>query len=189
MDRHQEAIVQYQKALEIRPNDAGIYSKLANGYSALNDTNKAEDCYREMLRCDDNYVAGISDYAVFLHRRQMHHKAKQMYEKALNIDNYRPLALRNYALVLQELRHMHEAFYHLDMATTVALHNRYLNNSNVTKMVNSFKSLKQYWLDESATYREDMAEDKIILNDGENDENERYESEEVLAVIETGQLQ
>ena len=55
MEKFQEAVTAYRKALELRPNDAFIYVSLGSIYQTLNDNDKALDAYNKAMELCPEY--------------------------------------------------------------------------------------------------------------------------------------
>ena len=87
MQRYEDALVNFQRALEIDPENPEYHNLLGDTYDELGQLDEAEKCMRRAIEIDKNYALGHCDLGIFLSRRRgKKEEALVAFEQALKID-------------------------------------------------------------------------------------------------------
>ena len=108
----QAALVQYQKALELRPDLAGSHSNLGNTLAYLGRIDAAEACYQKAIEIDPNFADPQNNLASLFARRGEFEQAKLHYQRALQIKPDYPEAHNNLANIFARRKQLDAAIPH-----------------------------------------------------------------------------
>jgi tetratricopeptide (TPR) repeat protein len=91
--RYQDAVAEFERAIETEPTDDDAYRELAEAYQQLGKSDQAEATYRRAIELRPHYWAGYNWLGVFYYHRARYADAAEMFEKAsaLAPDNARAL--------------------------------------------------------------------------------------------------
>jgi serine/threonine protein kinase/tetratricopeptide (TPR) repeat protein len=89
--RYQEAIQNFNQALEADPTNADAYRGLAKAYEAQKLLEKAEVTYKRSIKLKPDYWAGYNELGAFYYRHERYKEAIIQFQQvvALTPDNYR----------------------------------------------------------------------------------------------------
>jgi serine/threonine-protein kinase len=89
--RYQEAVAEFERAIENEPTNDQAYMELAETYAHLGSSSQAEATYRRAIDLRPHYWAGYNWLGVFYYRRARYREAAEMFEKVVSIapDNAR----------------------------------------------------------------------------------------------------
>jgi len=89
--KHEEAVMDFNRALNIEPTNFQAYVGLAKAYEALNRIDEAEQIYQRAIQIKHEYWAGYSALGVFYYRYGKYELALKQFQKvvALTPDNYK----------------------------------------------------------------------------------------------------
>jgi len=107
--RYQEAISEYQKALEIDPNSISAYLNMGASYRYLGDSQKAIDCFQKILTIDPKEVNALNNLAVVYVELKKYDEAIAYFKKALEIKPDSALLCEGLGLVYVNLNQYKEA--------------------------------------------------------------------------------
>lgn len=85
MEKYQDAVTAYRKALELRPNDAFIYVSLGSIYQTLNDNDKALDAYKKAMELCPEYKFNYINIANVQLAKGQYGDAEEYYNKFLEL--------------------------------------------------------------------------------------------------------
>jgi tetratricopeptide (TPR) repeat protein len=105
-----QAIVEYEKALESNPNPAPVYSNLGNAYSRKRDYSTAMYYYREALSRDDSAVNAHIGLGIALAQTGNPDLGIEHIRTARDLEPYSPHPYHSEATVLMGLDRYDEAF-------------------------------------------------------------------------------
>lgn len=95
------AIVAWEKALILLPDDAELHFLIGVAYHKLNKIEKATSYFENALELDDTYYEAANSYGYMLFLLKRYDEAKKSFEYAIKLrSDYEP-ALKNLDLVLQ----------------------------------------------------------------------------------------
>ncbi|MCB0410618.1 MAG: tetratricopeptide repeat protein, partial [Flavobacteriales bacterium] len=100
LNKHQEAITCFDKALKIDNKDVEIYYHKGMSLFELNKTEKAIDCFDKALKIDENYADTWYQKGLCYTKLEQHEKAQKCYSNAVQIDQRHTEAWSKKALSL-----------------------------------------------------------------------------------------
>jgi tetratricopeptide (TPR) repeat protein len=83
---YDQAIVQYQVALQSNPKDAQVLNKVGIAYEQLGQLDKAERAYRKALGADKKFSSAANNWGTLEYQRSRYGKAIKHYKQALARD-------------------------------------------------------------------------------------------------------
>lgn len=87
MKRYDDALENFRRALELKPESAEYHNLLGDTYDELGQFDEAEKYLRSAIKMDKNYALGHHDLGVFLSRRRgLKEEALAAFDQALKID-------------------------------------------------------------------------------------------------------
>jgi tetratricopeptide (TPR) repeat protein len=87
MDRREEAVESFTRAVEIFPNDPEYLNLLGQAYGELGKVKEAEAYLQKALEIDSKYALGYYDLGVILAKqRTRDREAKRFFDKAIELD-------------------------------------------------------------------------------------------------------
>jgi Flp pilus assembly protein TadD len=98
MDRPEEAIQQYNHALDINPQDARAINGQGIGYELLGHTKKAQAAYRAAMELDPSNPKFENNYALSLTLDGQGHEGVHIFERLARSPNATPRVRQNLAL-------------------------------------------------------------------------------------------
>jgi tetratricopeptide (TPR) repeat protein len=125
-----EALVNYDRALALRPNDAAALNNRGNTLNELKRFDEAAANYKRALAVRPDYAEALNNHGVALHALKRFEEALTNYERAVAARPNYARALYNRGVTLYELNRFNEALASYDRAIIVqpayaeALHNR-----------------------------------------------------------------
>ena len=84
--RHREAIVQYQKSLQIRSDHPLVHHNLAGSLASLGKVDEAIRAMQESIRLDPNYAPAHCNLGNFWFHKKDYQQAARCYRRTLQID-------------------------------------------------------------------------------------------------------
>ena len=87
LDRLQDAVVSYLKALNLKPEDAATNMSLGTVYYALNQPKEAMKYAERAVQYDPNSAAGWVNFGLILDANNEYARAESAYRKSLDIDS------------------------------------------------------------------------------------------------------
>ena len=89
--RYQEAVQNFNQALEVDPTNADAYRGMARAYEAQKLLEKAEATYKRAIELKPDYWAGYNELGSFYYRHERYKEAAAQFRQvvALTPDNYR----------------------------------------------------------------------------------------------------
>ncbi|HOE13212.1 MAG TPA: tetratricopeptide repeat protein [bacterium] len=105
-----EAIVSFQKALEIDPNDVQARDALGYMHEKKGELDAAMSEFERVLEIDPNYVASYVNLGYVYKRKGNLDKAIELYEKAISLDKSIIQAYHNLAAVLWQKKEYDKAW-------------------------------------------------------------------------------
>lgn len=144
---YERAIADYDKALELDPENPMIYSNRGLSWTAKGDNNRAILDFTKAIVLDNTYYSAYSGRGIaYFHLKDLH-KALQDYSQALTINKQDVITLFNRALVYRDLQKYPEAIQDIQTALTLIEENPYLLASKPdlkAKCEVALKELKDY---------------------------------------------
>ncbi len=89
--RYEEAVTQYQRSLDLDPNEDYALGQLADAYQKLGHLAAAEVAYKKAISVRPNYWAVYNWLGVFYTNQSRYNEASEMFSKVIELapDNYR----------------------------------------------------------------------------------------------------
>lgn len=86
LERYDEAVVKYQQAIEMAPDDATYYSNLGGAYKEMEEYELAMAAYAEAVALNPNYDAVYNRWGNILYNLERYEEAAEKYRQAIAID-------------------------------------------------------------------------------------------------------
>jgi len=83
--KYEQAVAEFQKALQLEPTSDAAYSGLAAAYERLGKPEEAEKNYRQAIAQRPNYVAGYNWLGAFFLRHGRYPEAAQMFSQVVSL--------------------------------------------------------------------------------------------------------
>lgn len=96
----EDAVIEYERALEIDEYDPFIMNKLGLAYLQLQELDEAEDSYRDVLRVNPHYVPALNNLGSVEQARNRYDRAMRYYSDALEIQPDYGVVLQNVGALL-----------------------------------------------------------------------------------------
>lgn len=122
LGRHQDAIVCYDKAIELDRHDVSAWSSKGNALAALGRLEEAMACYDEALRINPKFAAAWNNKGSVLQKLRCYQEALTFYANALEIDSQNPIFWNNKGKVLYALGRYEEALGCFDKSARIDPH-------------------------------------------------------------------
>ncbi|MBQ6628294.1 MAG: tetratricopeptide repeat protein [Methanobrevibacter sp.] len=119
LNRFDEAIECYDKALKINPNNVKAWNNKAFALHNLNRLEEAIECYDKTLEIDPNFISALNNKAFALRTLNRLDEAIECYDKVLKITPNDFNVLNNKAFSLHELNRSDEAIECYDKALKI----------------------------------------------------------------------
>lgn len=119
LNRFNEAIECYDKALKINPNNVKAWNNKAFALHNLNRLDEAIECYDKSLEIDPNFISSLRNKAFALRTLNRLDEAIECYDKVLKIDPNDFGVWNNKAFSLHELNRSDEAIECYDKALKI----------------------------------------------------------------------
>ena len=119
LNRFDEAIECYDKALKINPNNVKAWNNKAFALHNLNRLDEAIECYNKSLEIDPNFISSLRNKAFALRTLNRLDEAIECYDKVLKIDPNDFGVWNNKAFSLHELNRSDEAIECYDEALKI----------------------------------------------------------------------
>lgn len=116
-----EAIVQYQKALSIAPNDLGAMVSLARLHDRRGESTKAIEIYQKALKAHPKSALVHNDLGLCYARQKQYERATESLNKAIALQPGNPKYRNNLATVMVELGRTDDAFKQLAVVNSEAV--------------------------------------------------------------------
>jgi eukaryotic-like serine/threonine-protein kinase len=89
--RHENAVPEFERALEFEPTNDDAYRGLARAYERLGKLSQAEKTYRQAIDLRPHYWATYSWLGAFYYSRTRYHEAAEMFSKVISLapDSFR----------------------------------------------------------------------------------------------------
>ena len=114
--RYEAAIVAYDQAIRIDPNDASAYHNKGVALGKLQRYEEALMAFEQALRLDPNDASAYYDKGVALGKLQRYEEALVAYEQALRLDPNKACAYNNKGVALGNLQRYEEALMAYEQA-------------------------------------------------------------------------
>jgi len=88
MDKSDEALALYNKAIELKPDYVDAYNNLANIYGERGKSDEALALYKKVIAENPNYAIAYYNLGVFYNKMGKPEEAVALYKKAIAIDPY-----------------------------------------------------------------------------------------------------
>ncbi len=98
--RYQEAIAEYQKAIDLDPNNAAAWSGSAGAYKALGDLDRAFTCMQRALAIDPGNAGFYDSFGILLVQRHQYADAAAAFRSAIAVNPALDRARFNLGLAL-----------------------------------------------------------------------------------------
>lgn len=92
---YDQAVAQYQVALQFDTKDAQVLNKLGIAYEELGEFDKAERSYRKALSADKKFSSAANNWGTLEYQRNRYGKAIKHYKQALTRDANQPVVYSN----------------------------------------------------------------------------------------------
>ena len=92
--KYEEAVTQFQSAVELEPSNEDAYTGLAGAYDRLGKTQDAENTYKKIVSLRPNYWLGYNLLGAFYLRQAQYDDASKMFHKVVDLT---PESFRGYA--------------------------------------------------------------------------------------------
>jgi Flp pilus assembly protein TadD len=116
--RHEEAVGEYRRAIEISPRYAKAYNSMGLALEELGRDDEALEAYMEAAGIDSTLATVRNNIGSYLLRRGEPEAAERWFEEAIAIDEYLEQAHMNLAVIMAEDGRLDGAEYHLRCAVT-----------------------------------------------------------------------
>jgi tetratricopeptide (TPR) repeat protein len=123
LGRHEDAIVCFDKAIELDRHDVSAWNSKGIAHVALGRLEEAMTCYDEALRTDPKCAAAWNNKGNALKKLGRYQEALTFYANALEIDNQSPVIWNNKGKILCELERYEEALGCFDNSVRIDPHN------------------------------------------------------------------
>ncbi len=90
-DKLQQALISWQRAVELEPENADIHFYLGRAYQKLGDKKKAMEAYQNATQKNPNHVQSITNLGTIYYELFDYQKARAMWEKSLKINPNQPI--------------------------------------------------------------------------------------------------
>jgi serine/threonine-protein kinase len=92
--KYEDAVKQFQNAVELEPSNEEAYIGLAGAYDRLGKTQEAENTYKKIIALRPNYWRGYNLLGAFYLRQAQYDDASKMFQKVVDLT---PESFRGYA--------------------------------------------------------------------------------------------
>ena len=118
--RESDAVVYFEKALSISPDEISILSTLAMSYNGLKRFEESDNAYERALKLDPNNVLVLNNYAYNLSERGVNlDKALEMARKVIEREPNSASYLDTYGWVFYKLKNYNEAKKYIEKAVGI----------------------------------------------------------------------
>jgi tetratricopeptide (TPR) repeat protein/predicted Ser/Thr protein kinase len=89
--KYEEAVEEFQKALQVNPEDSDVYRELALAYEKLGRLEDSEAAYKKAIELKPDYWSGYSHLGAFYYYQARYSEAEKMWQKVIELtpDNIR----------------------------------------------------------------------------------------------------
>ncbi|HEX9652928.1 MAG TPA: protein kinase, partial [bacterium] len=91
----QQALIEFQKALEIEPHNAEAQRGRAQAFTALGEIDKAEEIYKKAIAIKPDYWGGYNDLGVFYYRHGRYEEAIPQFKHVIELTPHNAKGHRN----------------------------------------------------------------------------------------------
>jgi Flp pilus assembly protein TadD len=116
--RHEDAVEEYKRAIEISPAYAKAYNSMGIALEQLGREDEAMAAYTTAVEKDSRLASARNNIGSLLLKRGDVAEAKKWFEDAIELDQYTEQAHMNLAMVLASEGDLERAEYHLSCAVT-----------------------------------------------------------------------
>ncbi len=107
--QHQEALMEFQKALEIEPHNPEAFRGRAQAFAALGEIDKAEEVYKKAIAIKPDYWGGYNDLGVFYFRHGRYEDAIPQFKNVIALTPQNAKGYRNLGSMYFSLKRNAEA--------------------------------------------------------------------------------
>ncbi|UZR93819.1 tetratricopeptide repeat protein [Chondrinema litorale] len=119
------AIADYNEAIKIRPNSAGIYINLGAIHANLKDYKKAEKNYQKALEIEPENGYALNNFGMFYIRQKNYNKAVEILQQAIKITSDDPLLHNNLGFAKLKLGEPDDALILINKSISIYPQNSY----------------------------------------------------------------
>lgn len=109
MEQISLALTNYEKAIEIDPNNSIAYNNLGILLKEKGELEKSEHMYKKVIALDPSFSAAYNNLGILLKEKGNLEEARRMYEKAIETDPNYAGNYNNYGVLLKEKGNLEEA--------------------------------------------------------------------------------
>ncbi len=158
-DNAEQAIVLYQKGIEIKPNDVA-YNNMGNAYDELKEYQKAINAYQKAIEIKPDYDIAYYNMGNAYNKLKEYQKAINVYQKAIEIKP-NDMAYYNMGVVYKELKEYQKAINAYQKAIEIKpdydgaynnMGNAYGELGEYQKAINAYKKAIEIKPDEHNAY-------------------------------------
>lgn len=117
--KYDEAILEYKKALQLKPNARGIYNSWAKSLNSKGSHSEAVEKCRIALRRDPKNVAALVNCGIALYRLKRYSAAEEKFKRAIDIAPEYALPYYNWGNLLSDQKRWKEAIVKYQQALQV----------------------------------------------------------------------
>jgi serine/threonine-protein kinase len=107
--QHQQALIEFQKALEIEPQNAEAQRGRAQAFTKLGELDKAEEIYKKAITLKPDYWGGYNDLGVFYYRQGRYEEAIPQFKNVIALTPQNAKGHRNLGSMYFSLNRREEA--------------------------------------------------------------------------------
>lgn len=93
--RNEEAIIEYQKALSVQPDNAVAHNSMGVAFKNLGNIDKAIEEYKRAVAIDKSYYKAYNNLGVAYYKKNFFQEAEKYFQKALEIEPGYAVAKKN----------------------------------------------------------------------------------------------
>jgi serine/threonine-protein kinase len=118
--RHQEAVIEFERALELDPVNQDALEELANTYEAMKDLANAERVYRKAIEIRPDYWLCYGNLGLFYRTRGRYQEAAEQFKKAIEIVPNNAWAHKVLGVIYYDMNRMDESVAMFERANELA---------------------------------------------------------------------
>lgn len=136
MDRYQEALASFDKALALRPDYAAALNNSGICYRSLGEPAKARESYRKAIAADPKYPNAYSSLGTLLLLEGEFQESIDHFERALKLDNSLAITHGNLALAYAKVGRFTEA----DASLKASIERGYANAEIIREQIEELRT-------------------------------------------------
>lgn len=136
LENHEEALAQFAKALELRPDYAPALNNSGISYRSLGDVAKARESYQKAIKADPKYPFAHSSLGTLLLLEGEYPESIDHFERALKLDNSIAVTHGNLALAYAKVGRFADA----DASLKASIERGYVNAEIIREQIEELRA-------------------------------------------------